>query len=245
MALVPSGISYRTYANGASFDLDPVSVFMWVNLVVTTGGSRLYLRRGSGASSGHYYLFRTGTPRYFTWGFNAGSQQEVSETAFEPSADTWYPILGTFDSSLGSNEQKIHTWDGTTQRVTQASLAGSPGSPGTQPLIFDQDASANARGAELAIWNAEISADEFTALRKGVPPSRIRPDKLVLYDPVYGWSDNLLLAGKSETGTLGPYDHPPMLSQRRSRAVAVASEAAPPEEIVVTLRRPSLIGVGY
>lgn len=219
MALEPSGISYRTYANGAAFDLDPVSVFLWVNLSVTTGGARLYFRRGSGASSGHFYLMRTGTPRYFTFGINAGSQQEVSESSFEPSADIWYAIMGSFDSSLASNEQKIRTWDGTTQRLAQASLAGAPGTPGTQPLLFDQDASANARIAEVAVWNAEISADEFTALRKGVPPIRIRPDKLVLYDPVYGWSDNQLIAGKSETGTLVAYAHPPMRSSRRVRAV--------------------------
>jgi hypothetical protein len=42
----------------------------------------------------------------------------------------------------------------------------------------------NGRLAEAAIWNTDLTDDEFAALADGYRPTLIRPNKLVFYAPL-------------------------------------------------------------
>jgi hypothetical protein len=70
------------------------------------------------------------------------------------------------------------------------------------------------RMAEGAIWNAELSANEVSALANGVSPSRIRGSNLVTYIPFGIGSPDPDFSGNGYNATLTgspvPGDHPPV-----------------------------------
>ena len=91
----------------------------------------------------------------------------------------------------------------------------------------------NGRLAEAAIHTAALSAGEMLALSRGVRPTRVRPQSLAGYWPLWGLSSpEPDLSGSANNGTLhgtSQADHAPLtLFTRKARgAVEPAASAGP------------------
>lgn len=57
--------------------------------------------------------------------------------------------------------------------------------------------------AEFGVWNVALTVDEIASLAKGVPPSRMRPEALRVYWPLWGaHSPEPDLSGTTKSGTV-------------------------------------------
>lgn len=85
--------------------------------------------------------------------------------------------------------------------------------------------------AEVALWNAALTAGEFASLGKGFSPLTIRPQLLVFYVPIIGrYSPEVNLIGPSGTLTgTTTTAHPPMIYPSKVRThIAVAAATGTP-----------------
>lgn len=98
---------------------------------------------------------------------------------------TWHHIAGTFASS----SSRVVWLDGTPRNTNTTAVTLS----GIDRVTIGSRVSAsvmgnfmNGRIAEAAVWNVVLTADELASLAAGFKPSRIRPQNLVFYAPLYG-----------------------------------------------------------
>jgi hypothetical protein len=172
--------------------------------VLTTGEHASYAWHTTGGG-GNFLCFEIG------WGTSAGNTSRANCTT-DLYNGAWRHVAGTYDLSdirmyldgaesstaaenrpiayNASNDLYVGTWDN-----------------GAFNLHQDGDY------AELGVWSVALSAAEIAALAKGAHPHHIRPDKLVLYLPIWGASPEPDLSGNRQNGTVSGTaitDHAPL-----------------------------------
>jgi hypothetical protein len=128
------------------------------------------------------------------------------------SANTWYAMGSSYD---GSN---IRAYLNGALETTSAAAAA----PFTDAASFlvsfgpSPGSSAWTAGtcAELGVWNATLTVDEFAALASGFSPLLIRPQSLLAYRPYIGSRVNLRgETTPNEVGTPVYVDHPRVIGR--------------------------------
>ena len=157
-----------------------------------TGGQEL--------NSTHYVLFDTnGTTLGIAYASqNGGSQTAVSATT-NYALNSWHHAAYTSTSALGT----IYLDGGGKNTVVPVGGAGS--FPGTTTPVTGGAAQLrffDGRIAEFAMWTAVLTDAEILALAKGIPPSQIRRNSLVLYWPLWGVSSPEPDLGGNRNGTV-------------------------------------------
>lgn len=145
----------------------------------------------------------------------SGGSYVSAQIAGTPAANTWHSFGCTFD---GTNKRVY------LNGALEGTSAGSSASAGN-PVFLDfmaqlsfagaLDSSSQfdiGQGAELALWNVPLTADEMVSLAKGYRASRIRPASLIRYSP-FVRDLNEIKAGATyvkQAGTDVFSDHPPV-----------------------------------
>jgi hypothetical protein len=136
---------------------------------------------------------------------NPSFGEAVSSATF--TSGTWHHACGVW---VGDSDRRVFL-NGTKQ--TNATGVSTPTSQdfnigrygGTAPAnYYDGDM------AEVGLWSAALSDSEVASLAKGFPPSRIRPQSLAQYWPLYGASTEASLNGSvlTNNGTTKSAAHP-------------------------------------
>ncbi len=117
---------------------------------------------------------------------SSGAYAAAQMTLANLTANVWHSIGATFDGS-------------TLRSYLNGAIDGSAAIAAghNNPVYVDAFASINSDGslaaasqfaegtiAELAVWNATLTASEMSALAKGFRASRVRPQSLVFYAPL-------------------------------------------------------------
>lgn len=130
-----------------------------------------------------------------------------------PATNRWHNIGITYDGSSTSNVPVVYM-DGSPLSVTTTTTPSGTITTGAAVLSLGNrqtDSLRNFDGkmAHASFWTGvNLTANELIALSNGTSPLNIRPDKLMVYTPLYGanseakdWSPNHLTV--TTTGTLG------------------------------------------
>lgn len=161
-------------------------------------------------------------PNQYTFGTN--NSTNWSFTA--PSQNAWHQIGFVFNTSTLATPT-IYI-DGAS--VTVSANGGETAvSAGTWRFGNRSDGLRGWDGllAEGALWSAGLDAFEFAALGRGYSPILIRPQSLVLHEPMLRDNVSTLLAAATITGT-AVQPHSPIIMRGRRRTNFIAAGAAPP-----------------
>jgi hypothetical protein len=163
------------------------------------------LRAGSRTAAGSAGPSALGTTNITT-----GSWWSVG-ALFDFAADQITPYVNGASDGVGAAAFDHSTW-------TQGTSTEADGIGGAQPSIHNAVNQFDGRMAELAFWTSGLTADEWSALGKGMSPLLIRPQSLVFYLPILGRSSpELELRSRitaTVTGSLPHSDHPRVIQRQ-------------------------------
>lgn len=167
----------------------PLTMACWFNSDSTTTTQALVAINGDGSAG-------TGETRFamVAGGALAGDPVAISakntsgtdglaQTSAAYSANTWTHAAGVFTSTTSRTAYINGGNSGNnTTNVTPNSLSRTAiGASNTQAGVLFY---ANARIAEVGIWNVALTADEILSLADGMKCNRVRPQSLVFYAPL-------------------------------------------------------------
>lgn len=182
----------------------------------TTGFKTPYQFRGTGTGSCHEQMNWNHVAAYYgghSRRNSSGSYVPAQMTVANLTANVWHALGATFD---GSNLRSY--LDGVADGVSGSTSAANGADIWIDILCGTTngstlDSSTNftmGEIAELAFWNAALTAEEMAILAKGFRPTLVRPQSLVYYNPLVRSLGDLrrgLIASKL-TGTEAIVDHP-------------------------------------
>lgn len=186
------GAYYRASAIGSSFGLhnaNTIHFFVRASAVPSTANVRAAASLVGGVQNPHEQIFWNNTNASF---YKARGHRRLSGTyvsaqiAATPAANTWHSLATTFD---GTNA-RIYL-NGVLEGTSAASAASDSANVfldflatlTTAGAVADSSQFDIGQGAELALWNVALTADECASLGKGFRASRIRPQSLLRYTP--------------------------------------------------------------
>ena len=177
-------------SNSASINLDgSMSVMAWIYPRSTANYTPIVTKEDWDNSKGYYLGLDPNDDNNIYFGFNRGGNEIVtSSDAF--TMNSWYYVVGTFDSALGSNNLKIYV----------NNVLVEEGGDGTVPVQHTENldigylhdiANAFFDGfiTEIAVWDVALSTTEIAKLYSGGVPTRgiplnIQPANLQMYLPL-------------------------------------------------------------
>lgn len=167
---------------------------------------------------------------------NAGTAGfAISSTV--PTVSTWHHVAGVFTSAT-SRTVYLNAAGAVTEttNVTPSGISdlgvGAGFKSSTIMLPF------NGKLAELAAWNAALTAAEIAVLADGFSPQLVRPASLVFYAPLVRDLINKKSTILTNVGTTLPSVHPPMRWARNHQYLVSQAAAA-------GATFPGYIGGGY
>lgn len=179
-----NGTSDRIYRSESFFG-NPLTMACWFYADNNTAAQAL-LSWNQAGSSAHYHTLLTrgsaaGDP--VALGSVDGGALEYANTSTGYSTGVWSHACGVVASTTDRKAYLDGGGVGTnTVARNPASLAeiniGALRHVGGVGSFFDGYI------AEVGFWNAALSADEVAALAKGYPPTKVRPENLVMYLPL-------------------------------------------------------------
>lgn len=156
-------------------------------------------------------------------------------TVTRPAADTWHHVMVTYDLTVSpgitANDPSIWV-DGTSQSVTESSTpAGSHDTTANGFCIGNRsvDGARNLDGkvAEFAVWDGvALGSNEMTLLRYGYSPLLIRPDALIVYEPLLRANTSPIGTAATITGTPLPQPHPRITYPKHTKVISKSAAAA-------------------
>lgn len=198
-------------ATDINFGGTDISISCWVKPDTSTGFRSLVSKYSSPTLQ---YLLRvdSGTPAM--WVGNTTDYVGVSGGG-SLSVGAWGHVCGT--KGAANMQVYVNNVKGSDQANTRAMNAGN----GINTYLGESaqaGESGDQKMAEIAIWSAQLNADEVRALSRGFCPLLIRPESLRFYLPCLQKTlhDKDLVAGIAVTGN-GSYveePHPPILYPR-------------------------------
>lgn len=230
IASVIGGTPPFTMACWAYFDdLDAVSTMMAIGDV--------------GANADFYTLDMAGVLANdpIRAGVQAGVNFSASIISSAISLNTWHHVAGVF-TSTSSRTAFVDGVNGVENTSFRSPTGLDRTAIGRLPRLTSTNYMSG-RIAEAAIWNAQLTGPEITAMSQGYSPLFIRPESLLAYWPIIGrYSPEIDIVGGNGLTVTGAtaVDHPRIiLPSRRNRIfvpTAVASSVPP--------RKLTLLGVG-
>lgn len=197
--IVASSYSQVRFTNAT-----PFTVAGWFYITVSQNGIIMNFQQNvSGQFFVQFNISKTGSNLKFQGGVgrqNVGQNTITGGTLL--SLNTWYHGILTYDTSV-ENLYLNGVSDSSPVSYTQGTSTAATGNinigQGYNGATFF-----GGKIGECAAWNVVLSAGERAALAAGVPASRIRPNALIMYYPIWGTSPEVNLAtvtGKT-TGTV-------------------------------------------
>lgn len=212
----------------------------------TDGNQHFLFSLGNNGGSGvrvNLYLSYRNVSGTFRWnlGYTNGDSS-YNENYFNNTltGDQWYTVSGSVDWSINPDDVALYvdgspitrsgtfgstnvTPDGGSYRLTAGALSHA----GSTSSYWD------GRIAELALWDAALTAGEHAAYAAGASPLLVRRSGLIAYTPfLSGVNDRVLGAGTDVSTT--NVDHPRVIYPRSPVRPLVASAPATAPEIAVT-----------
>jgi Concanavalin A-like lectin/glucanases superfamily len=208
------------------------SYFAWVykNVLPAAHTYRIIEQLAGGA--GIAWLPNTDGLTYFVAEWSGGQAQWRITS---PSTGAWHACGISYDNSSLFNEPVFYL-DGTKPSYTEAVVPSGTLNDASGTAILIGNASTNDRAidgmlAEVAIWDAILTDDEFFALCKGYSPLLIRPASLVEYVPMVRNNVSLRRGAPTISGT-AVQPHPRVIGVNpRSSTKRGAAPPPPPETL--------------
>lgn len=186
----------------------PLTMACWFNSDSTTATQSLISIDGDGDGGTGETRFAmvaggalTGDPVAIS-AKNSSGTDGLAQTSTGYSANTWTHAAGVFTSTT-SRTAYINGGSAVTNTtsVTPDQLAATLiGASSTESGVSFY---ANARIAEVGIWNVALSAAEITSLARGMKCYRIRPASLILYVPlvrnIYDYDGRVTITNNNST----------------------------------------------
>lgn len=231
-----SSSNYRQYAANAAYNVNDLSIALWVQPQASAPALGSLLSKGPGTSNGDWNLGNNGGTSNFRAAIftNNGLRTAISPSTW--TTGTWYHV-GMSYSNTGNN---LRLWlNGS--NVTTTTNAGDGYTSGTDSIrAFLRNNGGTlfqAYLAEFGFWSTELLTAEWAALAAGIEPLLIRPDKRIIIDRMLAPAGKDFQALGSDTGTLTYQAHP--LIYRRP--MSMIGKSSPAQTIAVVDSRSSLV----
>lgn len=200
--------SYREWTNTAAFSPAMMSVAIWVRPHENTAFATPLNKALAAATNGSWGLSLTSpAPGKFRFVFIGTGGTNVNAAATSDfTLDVWHHWMGVYDKS-----NAILYWNGA-QTIGVAHTSDLP-TQNSPIRCFERNTTTptndmNCDLAEVAMWSAPLTQTEATTLASGACPLTVRPQSLLLYDPMFLNSNNMFTGPKTDSGTLEHVSHP-------------------------------------
>jgi hypothetical protein len=194
-----------------------MSVACWVYPTSSAVGqtAHMYVTRDASSTTRCYTLMRqafSGTAnRFYCEVFKNNTTSTTLNSTTVGATDTWYHVCLTYKFVTdGTSELRLYV---NGSQEASSTVAVGPINQQTAAVEIGRRAfsgfqfPANARMAEVAIYNTTLSADEVASLADGMTPDKVSPQGLVLYAPLV--RDLIDLKGNTLTNnSTTVVDHP-------------------------------------
>lgn len=208
MAYDFNGSSQYLSVGSAVLTAVPLTMACWFNSDSTTTTQALVAINGNGSSGTGETRFAmvaggalSGDPVAIS-AKNTSGTDGLAQTSTGYSANTWTHAAGVFTSNTSRTAYINGGNTGTNSTsVTPNSLTRTViGASNTESGVSFY---ANARIAEVGIWNVALSAAEIASLADGMKCNRIRPASLVFYAPlvrnIYDYENGVSITNNNST----------------------------------------------
>ena len=225
MARSFNGSSDYIQRTGLSTLNPPLTISAWFN-VASLAAQRQIVSVGTGVEADYALLARTsGVIR--ARHAEASGLADSSSSSGTISTGVWNHGAAVFTSTT-SRTVYLNGTAATTATNSIANANATQVNVGTRYSASSRIDYMNGSVGEIGVWNAALTADEITALSKGISPLLIRPQSLIDYVPLIGRdSPEIGFRGGSYTLTgTSNADHPRILMPN-SVVVGVPFSAAP------------------
>jgi hypothetical protein len=191
---------YRKYAFQAGYNAARITASCWVYTDYAVAFSPMVMKGlgalGDGAQAGAWSIGIGSTGTFaMKMRFTAGAGVDTKKAQSAAFTDnTWYNLVGTYD---GSNV--LLYVNGTL--ITGDALTGDiPDNSDDLRILGNKNAANNYWGtvAEACVWNETLTQAEATTLAGGACPITVRSGSVILYDPLFSGSNNVLLDNKTD-----------------------------------------------
>jgi len=158
---------------------------------------------------------------------NSGATFQVAVTSTSYSLDAWHHAVGVIRTSTDRE-----VWLDGGGNVLDTVASGAPANIDSITIGREGDSTPgdewNGALAEVAVWDAELTQAEISALAMGYSPSMIQPWNLVFYAPLIKgnasgddkaiWTPNSgVLTSVATTGQVGDFPHPAIIYPHNQR----------------------------
>lgn len=165
----------------ATLSATPVTIAAWVYPHATGANHQIY-GCTDGDASDLIALHLESTDSMICNFRVAGSFAQAKSTTTISSADVWYHGIAIAASS--TDRRAYLDGGGEGQNTTSKSFPSGMSATGLGARSAGSN-EANARIAEVGVWNVALGAGERAALAGGVCPLRVRPGALIAYHPLF------------------------------------------------------------
>lgn len=198
----------RSWGDRPEYDAARPSAACWVKFFALSG-TQNFFNRGFGTSSGGQWALRASPSAIVL----VARLKTAAVSATVPSTNVWYHVGFRHRDDTSNNFQLFI--NGSLEASTYNDNSGF--AAGANSIVATLRSSGQYCAiAEAAVWNTPLSDDEFAILGAGFSPDSVRPESLVLYDPMLSgsvaynaWESTA--ATDTETGTVSDEDHPPII----------------------------------
>lgn len=201
---------YREYADRPEFDVDRLTIGVWVRPHTTVTSSTL-ISRGTTGSDGQWLLAVSTTPAIWRFVLREGGAARIAADTTPFDADRLFHLAARYDGANVSLSV-YEAYTGVRRNITGSALTGDLTDLVLPIRLFERTSGANHLDcdmSDLACWGAALTDGQIAMLQHRVRPDRIRRDALFLYDPLISrGSRERMGAVTTDAGTLIPADHP-------------------------------------
>jgi len=207
MARLFNGTNDALRATSAPVTAAPLTIACWFNQTASAAG--LLVSIGVNGGGDRLQIFTNGPlSQAVAAGAIQGGTSGQSVLTGVPTAGEWNHAAGVFTSATS----RTAYWNGAAGTPNTTSATPSGVNSVVIGARYNTTLGAYFSGsiAEVAIWNAALTAEEIASLSKGFHPTLIRPASLQFYAPLIRAAQDLrggLSIGELGTGTTGS-DHP-------------------------------------
>lgn len=188
MALDFDGTNDYIEATSAALTAGPLTLAAWIN-VDTTGAAQRVLSISSATGNDRWSL-QVGATNVITMQVGTSTPSPTFaalSTTNTVTAGTWHHVAGSWNTTTGQPQQ---VWiDGVKSGPTNSSRTPvaaelSRTLVGSTYISSALSQYMNGKVAEAAIWNAILSDTDVVSLSKGIKPTSIKPQNIVMYLPL-------------------------------------------------------------
>lgn len=176
---------------------EPLTISCWFYPTSAAQENNLLSVTSSTTVSGWYLNLDNGTPNLRARKLAGGATVQAWSTG-AANLNAWNFAAGVFTSDT-SRTVYLNDETGNTDATSRADTTDTI----NQITMGEFHATQTGRIAEVAIWNAALSAGDMKALSQGISPQNVRPTSLVFYAPLIRDLTNSFVTSRAITNTGG------------------------------------------